>query len=1107
MKDKTKWIIGICSLLAVLLLTAMAVPTEGAEGAEASGPLRAVVVFDEGADPERVALELEGAEGVTVLYRYESLFSGAAVEAEARELAALKDLPGVTGVGLARRYECASSSESKDPLSPEEGLELMNADGLWEQGYTGDGVVIAVLDSGLNTTHEAFADASLMRSPALSREDVEEFAQRGGAKGRYVSQRIPFAYDYYGSDDDVATTNNHGTHVTALAAGYVKDRAGHVTFRGAAPAAQILSMKIFPNGSGGGTDDTIILRALEDAWNLGADVVNLSVGTGAGFSGSDAMDGIYCQAFSQMAQSGVILCCAAGNSAANIQSKTWGQPLPSGSYTDYGSVCSPGSFYGALAIAAASRTEDGTAVMADYSSWGPGSGVHLTPALTAFGGPVTSAAASADQRYRSDEGTSMASPYAAGSFAVLLQSLRERGITDKQEAASLAQGLLASRSRLLTENDLPVSPRRQGAGFVDLDSAASGTLAVMDPLIELGESGEGRFSLPVTLRNLSSQSLSVSLEVQALTDDHTQRDGVWYSLMSPQDITSGVSVSGPRSVTVPARGETTVTLNLTVGEPLRRELAEICPNGFYVEGYVTAAGGGQSAHGAFLGYCGSWNAAPVLEPLDFRDVQDEAFRLAGGRELSSRRRPLPEDMDACLEALGVNLGANLAFLGEESGALPEDGFLLGFNGHAYGDHDDRRNALSVWDGNTSAGTLCLNLYTLRNAAGVVMVVSDPETGEIYDAREELLLEKSGKSSFSSEIVPSASFAWDGTDARDKDLPAGTRVQVDVYAWLDTDEDMAAAYRSNVRRTTPDSYRWLLEDAYDAYRELSFPVTLDGGLPAAEAAMSGNTLTVTVRDDQFAAYASVRDGSGTILAERAFFPEEAGAPCTLTVDFSGGTLPETVYIQAEDYAANTAGYELDLKALAAGETAAPKRCAALLLSDVPAGAWYHEAVDRILEKGVMEPDKDQAFRPDASASRWEIVSALHRANGSPKSKLSVSDLPFHDVSSRAKYVEALCWAYEQGLVSGRPDGAFYGTADVTRQELAVMLYRCAKPSSGAGGSLSGFSDGNSVAGWARDAVSWAVGEGLFQGDAAGRLDPNDSVTRAETAQILMRFLEQ
>lgn len=1105
MTHKLKWILPFF-LLTVLLLTAMTAPAEDASRV-ISQPLRAVVVYEDGADPEELAQIMEETEGVTLLCRYESLFSGAAVEAGERELAALEELPGVAGVGLARRYERASSGAA-DAFSPEEGLKLMNADGLWEQGYTGDGTVIAILDSGLNTDHEVFADASLTECPVLSREDVADFTQKGGSKGRYVSTRIPFAYDYYSQDDDVSTTNSHGTHVTALAAGYAKDRAGHVTFRGAAPAAQILSMKIFPNGSGGGTDDTIILRALEDAWNLGADVVNLSVGTGAGFSGSDTMDGIYCRAFTQMAQSGVLICCAAGNSPASVSTKVWGQPLPTGNYTDYGSVCSPGSFYGALAVAAASRTAGGTAAMAKYSAWGPGSGLHLTPALTAFGGPVTSAGAASAQQYRSDEGTSMASPYAAGSFAVLLQSLWERGVTDRQEAAALAQSLLESRARLLTENDLPVSPRRQGAGFIDLEDAASGTLAVMDPLIELGESSEGRFTLPVTLRSLSDEPLSVSLEVQVLTDGYQQQgSGVRHSLMTPRDITSGVTVSGSRSVTVPARGETSAALSLTVSEQLRRELAEVYPNGFYVEGYVTASGGGQAAHGAFLGYCGSWNAAPVLEPLDFRDVQDAAFRLAGGQDLTTERRALPQDLEDCLTLLGADLGANLAFLAEEAGAVPEDGILLGFNGHACGTHDDRRSALSVWAGNTSAGTLCLNLYTLRNAAGVVMVVSDPETGEIYSAAEELLLEKSGRSLFGPSIAPSAAFAWEGTDAKDQKLPAGTQVRVDVYAWLDTSEEIQTAYRANVRQDRPESYGWLLEDAYDAYRALSFPVTLDGAPPEAEAAVSGSTLTVTVRDDQFTAYASVLDSGGNLLAENAFFPEEAGTACTLTVDFSGGEMPEKVYIRAEDYAANVMGYEVDVKALASGGAAAPKECAAVLLRDVSYDAWYHEAVDRVVSAGVMRSDANAFFMPSDSATRWVIVDALHRASGSPVSKLSLEDLPFHDIPSWAKYIKALCWAYEAGVVSGRPDGAFYGTAGVTRQELAVMLYRCAKPSGGERGDLTAFPDGSAVADWAREAVSWAVGAGLLQGGADGRLNPNAGVTRAETAQMLMRFMER
>ena len=140
----------------------------------------------------------------------------------------------------------------------------MGADKLWEQGYTGDGTVIAVLETGLLVTHEAFGDDSLMSSPAISQADVAAFAAGGGAAGSYVSRRIPFAYDYYDNDGDVATTNTHGTHVTALAAGYALDEDGSVRFRGGAPGAQILSMKIFPNSSSGGTDDSIILQGAEE---------------------------------------------------------------------------------------------------------------------------------------------------------------------------------------------------------------------------------------------------------------------------------------------------------------------------------------------------------------------------------------------------------------------------------------------------------------------------------------------------------------------------------------------------------------------------------------------------------------------------------------------------------------------------------------------------------------------------------------------------------------------------------------------------------------------------------------------------------------------------
>lgn len=1098
MKRKSGWILCF-ALLAALLLAALA-------GA-ADRTVRAVVLYDEDADASALTAMLEGMEDVCVLWRYDSLFAGAAVETSSARLAELEALPGVEAARTVRSYVPAASGGADEELPFEESLALMGVDKLWEQGYTGDGTVIAVLDSGLLTSHEVFADDSLVTAPAISREDVADFAAKGRTAGRYISRRIPFAYDYYSKDDDVTTTNGHGTHVTALAAGYAVDGRGDVKFRGAAPGAQILSMKVFPNGSSGGTDDAVILRALEDAWNLGADVVNLSVATGAGFRQDDALDGTYSRAFAQMAESGVIICCATGNSNTTSAEKSWLAKLPGGGYTDYSSVCSPASYEGSVAIAAAGQDEKtGKAVMAEYSSWGPASGLHFAPALTVFGGPSVSASASGEDMYRNDTGTSMASGSASGMFAVLLQSLRQEGVTDRAQAARLARSLLESTAQVLTDGQgVPLSPRKQGAGLASLEAAASSKLAVLDPLLEPGESQEGNFTLRLTLYNRSDKALTASVNVQTLTDHYESQNGRVYSLLTPRDITRDVTVSGSRSVNVPARGEAAVTLELTVGAQLRRELEEAFPNGFYVEGFVTASAGGEKAHAAFLGYCGDWEAAPILEPLDFRDIQDAAWRLTQGDGAQPER-------EACLEALGAELGANLAYLTND--ALDEEAQrLLGSSPYSAALHDDGRSAIPSRDTDamtTQGSLLCLDLYALRSAAGIVALVWNPETGEIYYAGDETWAEKSILDIYGESIVPAVQFSWDGTDASGQGVAAGTRVQVDVYAWLDTDSEPREAYRKNHHRGRPEEYRWLLEEGFDGYRELSFPVVLDGAAPTVSAALSdgGQTLTLTFRDDQYVAYAVVGDENRWLLGEEAFVPTRAGEACTLRVDLSGyDQLPETVYIQVEDYASNAVGYALDLGDLASGGKGELQRCAALLLEDVGFNDWYHAAADFAVGSGILPANEDGKFQPEKAATRAEIVSALYRANGSRPGKLTAKDLPFSDVPGYASYTQALCWAYELGIAGGRDDGTFGGSSSVTRQELAVMLYRCDQLAgqAGASGSLAGFPDAGSVAGWAREAMTWAVGRGIIAGDAAGRLSPEGKVTRAETAQMLMRYI--
>ena len=1102
MKKQTLWTI-LLALFSILLLT----------GAAERPPetVRAVVLYDECADPDAMEDALESMEDVAVLWRYDSLFPGAAVEAGEPALRAIETLAGVTGVSPVRFYEPASSGAEEEEVWTEAGLALMGADGLWQEGLTGDGVVIAVLDSGFNTAHEAFADSSLTLSPAISRADVEAFTAKRGTAGRYVSVRMPFVYDYYYRDGGVSTTNGHGTPVAALAAGYALDGDGGVRFRGAAPGAQILGMKIFPDGSGGGADDAVILRALEDAWNLGADVINISAGTGAGFSRDEALDGAYGRAFALLASEGVIVCCSAGNEEAPSAYKTWTRPLPTGAYTDYSAVSAPASYPSTIAVAAAGE-KDGEAVMADYSSWGPSSGLRFAPTLTAFGGPAVSAGASGESGYYSDYGTSMASGHAAGLFAVTLQSLRQRGVTDRKEAARLAQALLESTARPLTDGQgLPLSPRKQGAGLADLDAALSSRLVIRDPLAELGDSEDGRFDMSFTLKNLSDEAAELSLAVQVLTDAYLEDNGVYFSRMAPMDISGGVTVSGPDSVSVPAGGEAEISFQLTVSDRLRQTLAEAYPNGFYVEGYVAAAGDGQAVHGTFLGYCGGWEAAPVMETLDFRDMQDEAFRLAGESHELSEDNPL-QIPEPYLTGLNAELGANLAYIPARGTADSWYGRLLGANGHAAGWHDEARFAIPGRDSDAMHSLdrqLVLALYTLRDAAGAAVVISGQDSGEIYYADAMTWIGKSAMSSLAGRIDASLRFAWDGTDAKGASLPDGTRARVDVYAWLDGGSKIQEEFDRRVRLSEPESFRWMLDEKYDAWRTMEFPVMIDSVAPAAVSAeINDGRLTVTLRDNQYLSYAAITDEKGRLLTEEAFFPEEAGTDCTLTADLSGlENLPDTLYVTAEDYASNTAGYALELSGPAQGEALIFRRTARHLLQDTNPAAWYWEAVDYAVCEGLMECGRTRDFRPGRGAERGDIVSALYRAAGRPGSGLTASGLPFTDLDGLGGGLDALCWAYENGLAAGRDDGSFDGSAGVTRQELAVMLWRWAKLTGEAepAGDLSAFSDAGSVSDWAREGVTWAVSQGLLRG-SEGKLNPRANVTRAETAQILQRFLE-
>ncbi|MGM9566355.1 S-layer homology domain-containing protein [Evtepia sp.] len=167
-------------------------------------------------------------------------------------------------------------------------------------------------------------------------------------------------------------------------------------------------------------------------------------------------------------------------------------------------------------------------------------------------------------------------------------------------------------------------------------------------------------------------------------------------------------------------------------------------------------------------------------------------------------------------------------------------------------------------------------------------------------------------------------------------------------------------------------------------------------------------------------------------------------------------------------------------------------------DVPAGAYYYDAVLWAAENGITGGVDDTHFAPDASCTRAQMVTFLWRAAGSPK--VSGSN-PFSDVSADAYYYDAVLWAVEKGITSGTSATTFAPDATVTRGQTVTFLYRAAGSPAASG---SGFSDVSSDAYYA-DAVAWAVQQNITTGTGDGKFSPDADCTRAQIVTFLFRAM--
>ena len=180
-------------------------------------------------------------------------------------------------------------------------------------------------------------------------------------------------------------------------------------------------------------------------------------------------------------------------------------------------------------------------------------------------------------------------------------------------------------------------------------------------------------------------------------------------------------------------------------------------------------------------------------------------------------------------------------------------------------------------------------------------------------------------------------------------------------------------------------------------------------------------------------------------------------------------------------------------------------APLPFPDVTEGDWFYDAVRYAYETGLMDGVGDNRFAPNSETTRAQLVTILYRLAGQPEPG---GDSGFSDVAAGTWYTDAVAWAAENGIVNGVSETEFAPGEDITREQLAAILYRyaaCQGYDVSQRADLSGFGDASSISGYAQEALSWAHAQGLVLGFEDGSLRPQGNANRAQIAAVLMRFL--
>ena len=251
---------------------------------------------------------------------YDTILNGIALSVKAKDIDKLDGIKGVKSVYVSEEFERPLLSSSS---------EMTGSGYANDSGYKGEGTVVAVIDSGIDYNHKAFRLDNESRAK-LSETDVNRIIAEKGLDGRYYTSKIPYGYNYYDFNTNLYDSYGvmHGMHVSGIVGANDNEK----DIYGVAPNAQILALKVFSDDLQYPTTFTDIwLKALDDAIALGADAVNMSLGSSAGFS-VEGEKYPETEMFEKARKAGIVVAVAAGNDGTITDGNTYGVKPLEGNY-------------------------------------------------------------------------------------------------------------------------------------------------------------------------------------------------------------------------------------------------------------------------------------------------------------------------------------------------------------------------------------------------------------------------------------------------------------------------------------------------------------------------------------------------------------------------------------------------------------------------------------------------------------------------------------------------------------------------------------------------------------------------------------------------------